>query len=72
MRSKRVTIVFEEKTDGTFEVLLEGVNTHELKKLSQNEWSSPEFWGTVSFQLVQDFLLEAGVVKTLRFRDEES
>jgi hypothetical protein len=72
LRSKRVMIVFEEKDDKTFEVTIEGINSTELKKLSQSSWSPSEFWGIMAFQLVQEFLEDAGVVKSLRYKDEES
>lgn len=72
MRSKRVAIVFEENTNGTFEVYMEGTNSYELEKLSQSEWSGPEFWGTTSFRLIMDFLEDAGIVRSIRERDKES
>jgi hypothetical protein len=72
MRSKRVAIVFEEKTDGTFEVAMEGTSSYELEKLPQVEWSGPEFWGSMSFRLIMDFLEDAGIVRSIRERDKES
>ena len=72
MRSKRVAIVFEEKDNGTFEVTMEGASSYELEKLSHGDWSAPEFWGVMSFTIVQDFLEDSGIVRTVRERDKES
>jgi hypothetical protein len=67
--NRTVSIVFIERGEDNFDIVMEGISPErakELQAIPKEDWSPAEFYASVGMSLVTTALAEAGAVRNIR------